>query len=155
MAYGDAGRAQDAVRAFNRILVLDPTNGLAFQNLAAIALQQALATRNDAGRRVQLQDAESLARKALDADPELPDAYTTLGVVLSTVGRTPEAIDAWKRSVDLDASQFNALYNLWSELARTGRREEAIAYGRRFVATAPPAFFGPDIARVRATLPPG
>jgi hypothetical protein len=47
------------------------------------------------------------------------------------------------------------LYNLWYELAAAGRAPEAIAYGRRFVATAPPAFFAPDIARVRASLPPG
>jgi tetratricopeptide (TPR) repeat protein len=135
--------------------VLDPTNGLAFQNLSALALQQALSSRNETERRAKLQEAEAHARKAIDADPALPDAYTTLGVVLSTSGRKADAIDAWKRAVDLDASQFNALYNLWYELASAGRSAEAIQYGRRFVATAPPAFFAPDIARVRASLPPG
>ena len=40
-------------------------------------------------------------------------------------------------------TQFNALYNLWLELAQAGRRDEAAAYGRQFVATAPPAFFRP------------
>ena len=155
VAYGDAGRSADAVRTFNRVLALDPTNGLAFQNLSALALQQALATNNDAARRAGVQQAESYARKAIDADPALPDAYTTLGVALSTSGRKADAIEAWKRAVDLDSSQFNALYNLWFELGSAGRRDEAILYGRRFVATAPPAFFAPDIARVRATLPPG
>jgi tetratricopeptide (TPR) repeat protein len=155
VAYGDAGRQADAVRTFNRVLALDPTNGLAYQNLSAIALEQALSGKAEAERGAQLREAESLARKAIDADPALPDAYTTLGVVLSSTGRKTEAIDAWKKAVDLDASQFNALYNLWSELAAAGRRDEAILYGRRFVATAPPAFFGPDIARIRATLPPG
>jgi arylsulfatase A-like enzyme/Flp pilus assembly protein TadD len=154
VAYGDAGRSADAVRTFNRVLALDPTNGLAFQNLSALALQQALSIRDDRDRRTRLQEAESYARKAIDADPALPDAYTTLGVILSTSGRKAEAIDAWKRSVDLDAGQFNALYNLWFELLNAGRRDEALLYGRRFVATAPPAFFAPDIARVRATLPP-
>jgi arylsulfatase A-like enzyme/Flp pilus assembly protein TadD len=155
VAYGDAGRSADAVRTFNRVLALDPTNGLAFQNLSALALQQALATNNDAARRAGLQQAETYARKAIDADPALPDAYTTLGVALSTSGRKADAIEAWKRAVDLDGSQFNALYNLWLELGTAGRRDEAVLYGRRFVATAPPAFFAPDIARVRATLPPG
>jgi len=155
VAYGDAGRSADAVKTFNRVLVLDPTNGLAFQNLSALALQQALSSKNEAERRAKLQEAEAQARKAIDADPALPDAYTTLGVILSTSGRKADAIDAWKRAVDLDGSQFNALYNLWFELAAAGRAQEAIAYGRRFVATAPPAFFAPDIARVRASLPPG
>ena len=155
VAYGDAGRSADAVRTFNRVLVLDPTNGLAYQNLSALALQQALSSKIEPDRRARLQEAESYARKAIDADPVLPDAYTTLGVILSTTGRKGDAIDAWKRAVDLDGSQFNALYNLWYELATAGRSAEAIAYGRRFVATAPPAFFAPDIARVRASLPPG
>ncbi len=155
VAYGDAGRRADAVRAFNRVLTLDPTNGLAYQNLSAMALERALSTQSEPERAPQLKEAESLARKAIDADPALPDAYTTLGVVLSSTGRKTEAIDAWKKAVDLDGNQFNALYNLWSELAAAGRRDEAILYGRRFVATAPPAFFAPDIARVRATLPPG
>jgi arylsulfatase A-like enzyme len=155
VAYGDAGRSADAVRTFTRVLALDPTNGLAFQNLSALALQQALAAKNPSERGARLQEAESYARKAIDADPVLPDAYTTLGVILSTSGRKADAIDAWKRAVDLDAGQFNALYNLWYELASAGRSAEAIQYGRRFVATAPPAFFAPDIARVRASLPPG
>ena len=154
VAYGDAGRSADAVKTFTRVLALDPTNGLALQNLSALALQQALATKDSATRAAKLQEAESYAHKALDADPALPDAYTTLGVALSTAGRKADAIDAWKRAVDLDASQFNALYDLWFELFAAGRRDEAILYGRRFVATAPPAFFAPDITRVRATLPP-
>src|SRR4051812_13300088 len=115
VAYGDAGRPADAVRTFDRVLALDPTNGLAYQNLSALALQQALGTRNDDERRARLQESETLARKAIDADPALADAYTTLGVALSTAGRKNDAIDAWKRAVDLDGSQFNALYNLWSE----------------------------------------
>ena len=75
------------------------------------------------------------------------DAYTTLGVVQATLGRKNDAIDTWKRAVDLDPTQFNALYNLWSELAAAGRRDEAIRYGRRFVSTAPPVFFAADIAQ--------
>jgi tetratricopeptide (TPR) repeat protein len=132
--------------------VLDATNGLAFQNLSAIVLQEALASKSETERRSLLPQAETYARQAIDADPALPDAFTTLGVILSTAGRKADAIESWKRAVDLDAGQFNALYNLWYELAAAGRRDEAATYGRRFVATAPPAFFAPDIARVTAYL---
>ena len=66
-----------------------------------------------------------------------------------------EAIDAWKRAVELDAGQFNALYNLWLELARAGRREEAVRYGRQFVETAPRAFFARDIDEVALYLKGG
>ena len=106
-------------------------------------------------RAVRLQEAEAFARKAIEVDPALPDAFTTLGVVLSTSGRKADAIASWKRAVELDASQFNALYNLWFELAAAGRREEASAYGRQFVATAPPAFFQPDITRIQQYLAGG
>jgi tetratricopeptide (TPR) repeat protein len=152
VAYGDAGRHADAIRTFKKILTLDATNGLAYQNLSAIALRQALASKNEGERRALLQEAESHARKAIEADPALPDAYTTLGVMLSTVGRKTDAIDSWKRAVELDGRQFNALYNLWYELAAAGRRDEASAYGRQFLATAPPAFFQPDIERIKRYL---
>jgi Flp pilus assembly protein TadD len=152
VAYGDAGRSADALRTFRQILALDATNGIAYQNLASIVLRDALASRHDAERRGKLQEAERHARKAIEVDPALADAYTTLGVVLSTTGRKGDAIDSWRRAVELDAAQFNALYNLWFELAAAGRRDDAVRYGRQFADTAPPAFFAPDIARVRAYL---
>jgi tetratricopeptide (TPR) repeat protein len=134
------------------VLALDATNGLAYQNLASITLRRALAAKEGSGRRAQLQAAEGFARKAIEVDPTLPDAFTTLGVVLSSSDRKAEAIDTWKRAVELDASQFNALYNLWFELANAGRRDEAASYGRQFVASAPPAFFAPDIDRIKRYL---
>ena len=152
IAYGDAGRYADAIGAFNRVLKLDPTNGLAYQNLASMVLRQALASTSPTERVTKVREAEAYARKAIDVDPALADAFTTLGVALSTSGRKDEAIASWKRAVELDPAQFNALYNLWFELAESGRRDEAVLYGRQFVATAPPAFFAPDIARIRAYL---
>jgi arylsulfatase A-like enzyme/Flp pilus assembly protein TadD len=152
IAYGDAGRYADAIGAFNRVLTLDPTNGLAYQNLASMVLRQGLAASSPPERAAKVREAETYARKAIEVDPALADAFTTLGVALSTAGRKGEAIASWKRAVELDAAQFNALYNLWFELAQSGRRDEAVGYGRQFVATAPPAFFAPDIARIRAYL---
>ena len=152
IAYGDAGRYGDAIRTFKTVLTLDATNGLAFQNLASMVLRQALASKSPAEVGARLQEAEAFARKAIETDPTLPDAFTTLGVVQSTSGRKADAIESWKRAVALDGTQFNALYNLWLELAAAGRRDEASAYGRQFVASAPPAFFQPDIARIKRYL---
>ena len=101
----------------------------------------------------RLREAEAFARKAIEVDPSLPDAFTTLGVILSTVRaerrRRSRAGSARSRST---RTQFNALYNLWFELAAAGRRDEASAYGRQFVASAPPAFFQPDIDRIKRYL---
>ena len=151
VAYSSAARYDDAVAVFKRVLALDPTNGLAYQNLASMTLRQAM----NAGDAAGVAAAEQYARRALEADPSLPDAYTTLGVILSQTGRKPEAIDAWKRAVEIDAGQFNALYNLWLELARAQRRDEAIRYGRQFVQTAPRAFFARDIDEVSKYLNAG
>jgi tetratricopeptide (TPR) repeat protein len=152
IAYGAAERYEDAVRTFERLLTLDPTNGLAHQNLASMRLRQALAATDRAAAQEWMQQAESFARKALEIDPALAGAHTVLGVILSGTGRKSEAIETWKRAVAIDASEFNALYNLWLELASAGRRDEAITYGRQFVATAPPAFFGGEREQIARFL---
>lgn len=73
-------------------------------------------------------------------------------MILSSTGRQSDAVESWKRAVALDGAQFNALYNLWYEFAKAGRRDEAVVYGRQFAATAPPAFFEADIRRIQAYL---
>jgi arylsulfatase A-like enzyme len=152
VALTHAGRLPAAADAFRRVLALDPTNGIALQNLASIALRQALSTTRPAERASRLREAEDLARQALTADPQLPDAHTTLGVVLSATDRKDDAIASWTRAIAIDPTQFNSLYNLWAVLADLGRHDEAVRYGQQFAATAPPALFGDDIARVRAYL---
>ena len=152
VAFTHAGRLREAAAAFQRVLALDPTNGLALQNLASLSLRQALEARAGADRQRLLREAETLGERAIDADPTLPDAHITMGVLYSATGRTDRAIVSWKRAVSLDAGQFNAIYNLWAKLGETGQEQEAAQYGQQFVATAPPALFAADIARVRAWL---
>ena len=152
VAYGDAERSEDALRTFRRVLALDPTNGIAYQNVSAIILREALAATDQQTRASKLQQAEQYAKDAVTADPSLGEAYTTLGVIQATTGRKPDAIESWKRAVELDHSQFNAMYDLWFELAAAGRRDEASQYGRQFVAAAPPALFISDIEEVKRYL---
>lgn len=148
IAYSDAKRYDDAKRTFLKVLTLDPTNGLAFQNLATTVLREAQASANPAVQAEKTREAEDWTRKAIDADPLLAGAYTTLGVIMSGTGRKADAVVAWQKAVQLDPADFNALYNLWLELARTGRRAEAMQYGQQFVSTAPPAFFSSEIAQI-------
>ncbi|HYN10223.1 MAG TPA: sulfatase-like hydrolase/transferase [Vicinamibacterales bacterium] len=155
VAYGGAGRHADAIRIFKRVLALDPTNGLAYQNLASIVLKEARAARNPSDRARGLKEAEVLARQALDADPDLAKAYTTLGVILAETGRKSDAIESWKRAVALDGSEFDALYNLTILLVEAGRLNEAREYAQRFVATAPPALYRADIDQMRRYLSGG
>ena len=141
IAYGQAGRTADAMRTFTHALEIDPSNGLAWQNIGTLQLRD--------GDRAA---AETSLRRALAIDDSLPGAYTTLGVVLSDSGRKPDAIEMWKRAVALSPGEFDALYNLAVTLADLGRRDEARKYAEIFVTTAPPAFFGRDIGAVKRRL---
>ena len=137
---------------FEEAIALDPTNGLAYQNLASMVLRQALASKSARERQSRLQEAERYARQALDTDPSLPKAYTTLGVVLAESGRKAEAIDSWKRAVALDGREFDALYNLTVLLLEAQRLDDARGYAQQFAATAPPALYRPAIEQIRKFL---
>ena len=76
IAYGQARRSADAIRTFEHVLEVDPTNGLGWQNIGTVQLR-------DGDRKA----AETSLRKALAIDGTLPGACTTLGVVLSQTGR--------------------------------------------------------------------
>jgi len=141
IAYGQARRSADALRTFEHVLAVDPTNGLAWQNIGTVQLR--------AGDRSA---AEASLRRALSIDDTLPAALTTLGVVLSQTGRASEAIELWKRAVSLSATEYDALYNLTVTLVDMGRRDEARTYGERYVATAPPGFYAREIERVRVLI---
>lgn len=144
IAYGQRGRVADAMRTFDRAITLDPTSALSHQNIATLQL-----------RTGDLGAAEASFRRAVSIDDTLAGAYTGLGVVLARRNRLPDALDAWRRAVALDPGELNALFNLTMELFASGQIEEGRRFGERFVATAPPAVFAADIARVRQLLAGG
>ena len=76
IAYGQANRSADAIRTFEHVLRVDPTNGLGWQNIGTVQLR--------AGDRTA---AEASLRRALAIDDTLAGACTTLGVVLSQTGQ--------------------------------------------------------------------
>lgn len=141
IAYGQSGRADDARRTFERALAVDPTSGLAHQNLATLHLR----ARN-------LAAAEAELHLALSIDPTLPGAHTALGVVLSQTGQQTEALTAWRRAIALDPTELDALYNLTVQLFAIGQIEDARRMGDRYLAAAPPALAAGDIARVQALM---
>lgn len=141
IAYGQAGRDAEALAAFQRVLAVDPTNGISLQNIGTIKLRQN-----------KIAEAEDWVTKALKADPSLANGYTTLGVIYQRTGRGSQAIEAWRRAVELDNTEFDALYNLTFSLAGAGAAADARAYGEQFLATAPPAFFARELAEIRRLL---
>ena len=59
-----------------------------------------------------------------------------------------DAIVAWKKAVELDPSDSNTLYNLWLELAKAGRRDEAVTFGQQFLTATPPNFLPQERAEI-------
>jgi Tfp pilus assembly protein PilF len=73
-----------------------------------------------------------------------------MGVIALEAGDRERAFAEWKQAVAADPRNFDALYNLASELLQAGRIEEARVYVDRFVSTAPPAMYGRDIERLKS-----
>jgi Tfp pilus assembly protein PilF len=99
-----------------------------------------------------LRRARQAFEAALELDPAVARAHNSLGVIAAREGRMPEAVERWKRSVALDPEDYQALFNLGSQLFQTGRREEARAYLEAYLLVAPKALEARDIARVRRML---
>ena len=141
IAYARAGRPTDALASFQRILEIDPRDAFALENAGAMHLE-----------RGDLAAAAALFQRAADNDPDSSRARAGLGVVALRAGRKDDAIAHWRAAVALDPRNFDALFNLATELINAGRPGEARPFVELFVRTAPPAFYGPDITRLRQWL---
>ena len=79
-------------------------------------------------------------------------AHSSLGFLLAEGGQAEEAIAHWKSAVALDPAESGKLLALAQLLAQRGRAAEARPYLELFVASAPPALYARDLARVRGWL---
>ena len=73
----------------------------------------------------------SAARKALELDPDLADAYALLGNVHQREWRWTESEAEYKRALELKPNDAAAHLRLGSWLLCQGRTEEALAWSRR------------------------
>jgi arylsulfatase A-like enzyme/Tfp pilus assembly protein PilF len=141
LAYAEAGRFDDAVAALERARRAAPDDPKTFENLGIVRLRM--------GRPAE---AKALLERALAVNDQLPVSWNTLGVVRYQLRDPAGALAAWQKAVALDPRQYDALFNLGLVAAETGRRDEAREALRRFLATAPPQRFGPDLEKARGWL---
>jgi tetratricopeptide (TPR) repeat protein len=141
IAYDRSGKTAAALETFQRILAIDARNAMAWQNTGAAYLH--------AGN---LEAARRAFSQSIEANPKWAASYTGLGVVEMSRNDRQAAIAAWKRAIELSPGEFDALFNLASELINGRQNDAARPYVQQFVATAPPAAYGKDIARLRAWL---
>lgn len=141
IAYARAGRTKDALGSFAKILAVRPRDVQALENVGTVHLQQRA-----------WQPAEEAFRAALLVEPRASRAHAGLGVIALQRGHRDEAISHWRDAVTIDPRNFDALFNLATELVNAGRFADARPFLERFVRTAPRAFYGSDIDRLRALL---
>ncbi|HZI63244.1 MAG TPA: tetratricopeptide repeat protein, partial [Thermoanaerobaculia bacterium] len=141
LALSEAGKQEEAAAVLRRAVAADPNNAVAYQHLSLVAL-----------RRRDWSAALDPARRALDLNPELPLAWNNLGVARYSTGDRDGALQAWERAVQIDARQFDTLFNLGFKAAEAGRVEQARRVLRQFVDTAPAARYRADIEQARALL---
>jgi Tfp pilus assembly protein PilF len=96
--------------------------------------------------------AQAAPLSALDREPGLARAQTSLGVLAAREGRADEAIRHWRRALELHPGDFDALYNLGALLFDQGRRDEALPYLDRFAREAPEPAYARDVQAVRRLL---
>jgi len=142
IAYARADQPDRAAAAFKRALDDNPANVQALENIGTLEMQ-----------RGNLPAALRSLQQAAAIDPRSARAHNGLGVIAMKTGNADEAFAQWKRAVELSPNDFDALFNLSMELDAAGRHDEARPYLERFVRDAPPAQYGPDIARARKLLP--
>jgi predicted TPR repeat methyltransferase len=104
---------------------------------AEVTLADALAIAIRMHSEGQLDGAEAIYRRILEAVPEQPDALNFLGMIAMTRGRRAEAVDLIKQSLQADPSVGERYVNLGNVLLAVGRLDEAIAAFERAVEMAP------------------
>jgi len=114
-------QAVEVIERFRRYAELQPKNGLALYYYAMSLWK---------GKRAQdpefdAKPIDSLLRRAIAADPKLPEAYLQLGNLLSDQGRFADAIPEYQRALELNADLADAHYRLGQAYVRTSQKERA------------------------------
>jgi tetratricopeptide (TPR) repeat protein len=116
MEHHQAGRLQEAERAYRQVLNADPGNPDAFHLLGIIAHQ---AGKNEAAVR--------WIDKALSARPDFAEALSNRGLALQALGRHGEALASYDKALSVRRGFAEAHYNRGNALQELERHDEALA----------------------------
>ncbi len=118
--FQSTNHSADAAKLYQRVLLLDPNNIVAVNNLAWILCE-------DQG---QYQQALELAEKGLAKEPNYVDLLDTRGVAYYRLGRFELAVEDFTRCVNLYPERSQSLvasyFHLARALAKLGRTSQAV-----------------------------
>jgi tetratricopeptide (TPR) repeat protein len=130
-----AERHLEAANAYTRVLALRANWPAALSNLAGTRLSLGAAV-----------EAEELARRAVELEPDNAELLVNLGAILQSQKRHGEAIDCYHQALAKDGSALKAHINLGVALMASGEGNAAIAAAEHAQELAP------DSAEVQALL---
>jgi adenylate cyclase len=110
---------------FRRALEVDPDYALAWTGLADACSLLRMYYPYDPTVEDASECAEAASRRALELDPELPEAHAARGFALCQQGKLSEAIPEFERAIELDPRQFEARYFQGRARFQAGQIEEA------------------------------
>jgi arylsulfatase A-like enzyme/Flp pilus assembly protein TadD len=135
------GRRDEALVAFARARRADPSNPMVLVQIATVHL---LSGRDAA--------AEEALREALVLSPDMSLAHHTLGLLAARRGDDQAALARWRRALELNPNEHDALLKLGSLLVRLGRPAEARPLFERFARDAPRPLYDRERTRVLTWL---
>ena len=141
IALADGGRPADALPVYARVIELDPSNAVAYQNTGISLLML--------GRP---EEARQNLEAAIRLGKRHARAWNALGVAWMRLGEPQKAIEAWKTTLEMNPEQYDALYNIGRVSGQLGDWKTARKALEAFVKVAPPKQFGKDLAEVRGAL---
>jgi Tfp pilus assembly protein PilF len=133
LACSAGGDDAAAEHAYRQLLKIDPKQPVAENNLADILRKKSTP---DAWS-----EAEALARAAIAAEPNSPDAsnfYDTLARTLLSEGKSDDAIAAFQQGEQLQPRNFSILIGLASAFAHANRMDDAAHYLNKIDSLLPP-----------------
>jgi tetratricopeptide (TPR) repeat protein len=116
-----AAQADEVVKRLQRFVQLQPENARA-NYYYALALWKG---KRDQQQSANLDDVESLLKKATALDPRFADAHLQLGIVYTERHQYAEAIDQYRDAIRLQPNLGDAHYRLGQALVRMGDKAQA------------------------------
>jgi tetratricopeptide (TPR) repeat protein len=118
----DPAQWEDAVAAYRRVVVIDPTYAAAWNNLGLLL-----------HRMGRYDEASAAYASALEQDTRCCEAVYNLGSLAEDRADLEEAVRCYRQALEISPDYADAHFNLAGALARSGRPDEAIAHWQRYL----------------------
>jgi tetratricopeptide (TPR) repeat protein len=122
LLYRDKGLAGEAMREFQRALIINPQYSTARNNLGVVLMAT-----------TRLDEAATEFRRVLAQDPRDIDARVNLALVEKAAGRPEQARESLLRALTIDPRSAPAHFNLAALYEQSGEAARAVEHYRSFL----------------------